>query len=82
MKICLLGSTGNMGESVLLELINEEIIDSINLLVRSEKKVKALLKKIKSNKEKLNFIYGSIGKKEDIERRREELSELLSSLGK
>ena len=67
MKICLLGSTGNMGESVLLELINEEIIESINLLVRSEKKVKALLKKIKSNKEKLNFIYGSIGKKEDLE---------------
>ena len=68
MKVCLLGSTGNMGEAVLLELVKEENIEVINILVRSEKKVKALLKKIKSNKEKLNIIYGSVGKAEDLEK--------------
>ena len=69
MLVCLTGVTGNMGQSVLKELVEYDKIDRIRLFILTDdpiyNRVKGLIHK---HKNKITIVHGNLGNKEDVRR--------------
>lgn len=69
MLVCLTGATGNMGQSVLKELLSYDKIDRIRLFILTDdplyNRVKGLINK---NKNRISIVHGNLGNKDDVRR--------------
>ena len=64
MKIAITGATGNLGKSVLKELLKLDFVETINILGHNKKRTEDLIKKNKKYKKKIHVVMGSL---DDIE---------------
>lgn len=69
MVISITGVTGNMGMATLEELMKISEIDKFKLLVLpDDKRVKNILKKYKTNKDRLEIVFGNLANKQSCEK--------------
>ena len=64
LKIAITGSTGNMGQETLAEILKLPFVEKIKLLVLPEdKRINKLLKKHKPQKNKIEVVFGNLAEK-------------------
>ena len=69
MKIALTGATGNMGQATLEQVLKIKEVEKIKLLVLpDDKRIKKLLKKHKTQRQKIEVIFGNIAEKQICEK--------------
>lgn len=66
MFVALFGVPGNMGTSVIEELVKEDYIDRINLLVHRKKGLKKIIKALKKSGKEYKIVYGSVLNIDDV----------------
>lgn len=68
MKVAITGITGNMGQAVLQQVVENKDIEKLKFLVlKDDKRIKKILKTYKNYKDKFEIIYGNIAEEDKCE---------------
>ncbi|MCI8555007.1 MAG: NAD-dependent epimerase/dehydratase family protein [Clostridia bacterium] len=69
MKLALTGATGNMGQATLEQLVKIDEIEKIKILVlKDDKRIAKLLKKLKAHKDRIEVVFGNLADKAACEK--------------